>query len=229
MGEYRLRKMNQTTERDVLCGRGGLANNHPGNRIFRRLVDANREQYQSDPNTNHRKLLVKSILLAIRRQSGRFVRKENGYWVEISARDAFVKTSQALREVQDKNQTPKQTQCGSTLPDRKCEPIHTIPQENQEWRKHLALPDTLLLSSNRDIKDSLPTVDDRRTSEESTLSILSQIQHDLQSAANKIEIDDCSCDLEPIPMNEHQTRVSSEFDFLCGDRAKPFDFFDKYL
>ena len=87
---------------DVLCGRGGLSNKHPGNRMFRRLVNANKPTYQKCLNPAHKQLLVISIIKAIQRHGGRFVRKQGQSWTEIPHKDACVKTSQALRE----NDTP---------------------------------------------------------------------------------------------------------------------------
>mmetsp|Transcript_20843 Transcript_20843/g.23296 ORF Transcript_20843/g.23296 Transcript_20843/m.23296 type:complete len:128 (-) Transcript_20843:569-952(-) len=64
---------------DVLCGRGALTNEHPGNEWFRRLVRSNRQLYRSCPK--HTKLLVaKAIVQAVQRNQqrnplGRFLEK----------------------------------------------------------------------------------------------------------------------------------------------------------
>lgn len=89
------------SKNDVLCGRGGLSNNHPGNRLFRRLVNVNKVLYQQSLSQTHKHMVALSIVEAIRNHGGRFVRKQNGEWVEISTKDAAVKTSQALRETID--------------------------------------------------------------------------------------------------------------------------------
>lgn len=87
---------------DVLCGRGGLTNQHPGNEWFRRLVRSNRALYRSCPK--HTKLLVaKAIVQAVQQQepSGRFLEvadKDAGTWRQINYKRAVDKTSQALRE-----------------------------------------------------------------------------------------------------------------------------------
>ena len=93
---------------DVLCGRGGLSNHHPGNEWFRRLVRSNRSQYHSV--SKHVKLLVaKAIVQAIQEQDppGRFIKlreydgdgkRDSKEWESITYAQAVHKTSQALRE-----------------------------------------------------------------------------------------------------------------------------------
>ena len=95
-------------KQDVLCGRGALTNEHPGNEWFRRLVRSNRQLYRSCPK--HTKLLVaKAIVQAVQRNQrnppGRFLEKtknEDGSvgnaWIPISYKSAVEKASQALRE-----------------------------------------------------------------------------------------------------------------------------------
>jgi hypothetical protein len=90
---------------DVVCGRGGLANKHPGNRMFRRLVAQNKSIYQSSMNPSHKQLLVMSIIMAIQQHGGRFVKRApksstcNNAWLEISEKESKHKTAQALREI----------------------------------------------------------------------------------------------------------------------------------
>mmetsp|Transcript_12874 Transcript_12874/g.30103 ORF Transcript_12874/g.30103 Transcript_12874/m.30103 type:complete len:1106 (+) Transcript_12874:38-3355(+) len=93
---------------DVLCGRGALTNEHPGNEWFRRLVRSNRQLYRSCPK--HTKLLVaKAIVQAVQRTQrnppGRFLEKTktadgtvSNTWTPITYKSAVEKASQALRE-----------------------------------------------------------------------------------------------------------------------------------
>lgn len=87
---------------DVLCGRGGLTNQHAGNEWFRRLVKSNRPLYRSCPK--HTKILVaKAIVQAVQQQDppGRFLEvadKEAKTWKQIPYKRCVDKTSQALRE-----------------------------------------------------------------------------------------------------------------------------------
>ena len=86
---------------DVLCGRGGFVNKHPGNIVFRRIVEANKERYRSC-QVDHKLLLSQSIIDVIRNQAppGRFLRQSSGGngWVDAGDTKALQKTSQALRE-----------------------------------------------------------------------------------------------------------------------------------
>ena len=86
---------------DVLCGRGGFVNKHPGNIVFRKLVDANKERYRSCP-VDHKALLSQSIVEVIFNQTppGRFLEKSPGGkgWMEVGKAKARQKTSQTLRE-----------------------------------------------------------------------------------------------------------------------------------
>jgi hypothetical protein len=83
---------------DVLCGRGGLSNRHPGNRLFRRLVNHNKKIYQNSNNSSYKNRMADSIVTAIARIGGRFLRKENKSWVRVPPKVAHRKTAQALRE-----------------------------------------------------------------------------------------------------------------------------------
>eukprot|EP00934_Nitzschia_sp_Nitz4_P006317 Nitzschia sp. Nitz4//scaffold191_size41780//36734//38362//NITZ4_007477-RA/size41780-processed-gene-0.39-mRNA-1//1//CDS//3329540211//6307//frame0 len=102
---------------DVLCGRGGLTNQHAGNEWFRRLVRSNRALYRSCPK--HTKLLVaKAIVQAVQQQEppGRFLEvadKDAGTWRQINYKRSVDKTSQALRE---KEQQPQQPQSSPVDP-----------------------------------------------------------------------------------------------------------------
>lgn len=89
---------------DVLCGRGGLTNHHPGNIFFRKLVRHNQESYLLATKRD-KAGVAKGIVDTIRSLNppGRFLKKArdisaNGVWVEIGDRKAREKTSQALRE-----------------------------------------------------------------------------------------------------------------------------------
>jgi predicted esterase YcpF (UPF0227 family) len=84
---------------DVLCGRGGGTNVHPGNRRFRDLVNANRRAYLK-AKKNVKPTISRSIVRAIRQMNGRFLKKDEkkDLWFEIGDDCAREKTSQALRQ-----------------------------------------------------------------------------------------------------------------------------------
>ena len=84
---------------DVLCGRGGGTNVHPGNRRFRDLINANRRAYLK-ARKNDKPAISRSIVHTIREMNGLFLKKDNkrDVWVEIGEDSAREKTSQALRQ-----------------------------------------------------------------------------------------------------------------------------------
>ena len=89
------------TEFDVLFGRGGMTNSHPGNKRFRDVISLHRPDYVraikiEKPNVARR------IVAAIRGGDppGRFMKRnpKDLMWYDVGNRHATEKTSQALRE-----------------------------------------------------------------------------------------------------------------------------------
>lgn len=101
MQQHKHEAVEKPNDRDVLCGRGGLTNTHPGNAWYRNLVRANRPYYRSSPK--HGKILVaKAIVNHVFAQSPpcRFLEKsrKDGKWYPVDWKRSVDKTSQALRE-----------------------------------------------------------------------------------------------------------------------------------
>lgn len=88
---------NKPKDADVLCGRGGKVNKHPGNIIYRKVVEYNKSYYQS-VHKKHRILVSQSIVKAILNYGGRFMGQKGKEWTPICFKRAVQKTSQALRE-----------------------------------------------------------------------------------------------------------------------------------
>jgi len=89
-------------QNDVLCGRGGFTNSHPGNVYFRQLVREMQADYVRAIRYEKAQI-AHHIVEKIRNQSppGRFLKKDKhcpGIWVDIGNQKAREKTSQALRE-----------------------------------------------------------------------------------------------------------------------------------
>lgn len=84
---------------DVLSGRGGGTNQHEGNCYFRALINENREKYLR-AKKNDKPFISLSVVSAIRRRNGRFLKKDDksNLWFEIGDAAAREKTSQALRQ-----------------------------------------------------------------------------------------------------------------------------------
>ena len=100
--ELPLTNVKEPLATDVLCGRGGAALRHPGNKTYRTLVQLNKGLYITCIKTEKLKI-SKSIVAAIREQKGRFLEKnKDGTWDDIGDKKSVEKTSQALREGQPK-------------------------------------------------------------------------------------------------------------------------------
>ena len=84
---------------DVLCGRGGATNNHPGNKRFRAIVAHHMPEYLA-ARKKEKSIIAQQIVDHIKKQGGRFLKRSDGNntWVEVSDKKATEKTSQALRE-----------------------------------------------------------------------------------------------------------------------------------
>lgn len=90
--------LSETKDADVLSGRGGGTNLHPGNRYFRQLIVSHSSSY--DKATKSKKPLVaRDVVQQIRRRGGRFLRKDStdGLFYEIGDDLAREKASQAFR------------------------------------------------------------------------------------------------------------------------------------
>uniref|UniRef100_A0A7S4QRX9 DUF6824 domain-containing protein n=1 Tax=Ditylum brightwellii TaxID=49249 RepID=A0A7S4QRX9_9STRA len=94
-----------TNENDVLCGRGGETNHHPGNVQYRNLVKEFQLDYLKAKRRDKPKIARKIVTL-VRSMTppGRFLKKASGgedrkgYWRDVGNVKAREKTSQALRE-----------------------------------------------------------------------------------------------------------------------------------
>lgn len=88
------------TERDILCGRGGKSNHHQGNKKYRQVVGFMKCKYQNCPAKTQKTDLSRKIVEYCHSYGGRFVKKDgdnNRYYV-LTKDEARKKTSQALRE-----------------------------------------------------------------------------------------------------------------------------------
>ena len=87
-------------DNDVLCGRGGSINSHPGNERFRTLVEKRKRVYLTARFKREKRLIASSIVSEIRAINGRFLQRDpkSGLWKDIGDEKARDKTSQALRE-----------------------------------------------------------------------------------------------------------------------------------
>jgi hypothetical protein len=90
---------NNIKANDVLCGRGGATNNHPGNISYRKLVADYQTEYL-EARKKAKAVIARRIVAAIMESGGRFLKhnEQSDVWVEVPIKKATEKTSQALRE-----------------------------------------------------------------------------------------------------------------------------------
>lgn len=86
-------------DNDVLCGRGGETNHHPGNVRYRALVKEMQHKYLLAKRRD-KPQIARKIVDVVRERNGRFLKRcpNRGEWREIGQNKAREKTSQALRE-----------------------------------------------------------------------------------------------------------------------------------
>jgi hypothetical protein len=95
---------------DVLSGRGGGINSHPGNVTFRAWVATRKNDYNLALNKADKAAVAKQVVEMVKAQNppGRFLTKDptassgmgglGGWWVELDEERTMAKTAQALRE-----------------------------------------------------------------------------------------------------------------------------------
>jgi hypothetical protein len=89
---------NSLQDNDVICGKGRLVHSHPGNKQFRRLIHFRRESYQTAHLRDDKKQITNSVIEAIHRLGGRFVKMdESGQYTQVSDEYQYEKVSHALR------------------------------------------------------------------------------------------------------------------------------------
>jgi hypothetical protein len=83
---------------DVLFGRGGESNNHPGNLDYRKRIVVEQPKYQDLPNRKKRIFSQEIVDWVHQDCKGRFVKKDEYGWFLVTLPAALEKVSQALRE-----------------------------------------------------------------------------------------------------------------------------------
>jgi len=109
----------EPTNVDVLCGRGGKSNHHPGNDSYREKVETIQKEYKLCTNKDEKKHIVEAVIKDIESCGGNFLQKEtkkqtqnnkrgngggngNGSsWYVVDHSVAFQKVYQALRDNKD--------------------------------------------------------------------------------------------------------------------------------
>ena len=96
--------VDEPTDCDILCGRGGRSNHHPGNKRYRQVVSEMKASYKTIGSKAAKTGLSSAIVDHVYNYGGRFLKKMDGetdkYQV-LSVVEGRKKTSQALREAKD--------------------------------------------------------------------------------------------------------------------------------
>jgi hypothetical protein len=83
---------------DILCGKDKTFNKHPGNLLYRQLIEEHAQGYTNECSKQIKMKVTKDIVGQMERSGARFIRKVgNECWKEISNQEARDKTSHALR------------------------------------------------------------------------------------------------------------------------------------
>jgi hypothetical protein len=87
-------------EWDVLCGRGGRSNHHPGNKRYRHVVSEMKMMYRRSEAKTIKTDLSRAIVEHCCNYGGRFIKNDSksGRYYVLTKAEARKKTSQALRE-----------------------------------------------------------------------------------------------------------------------------------
>jgi len=91
--------VNKPSDNDVLFGRGGRINEHPGNKKFRAIVKTYKNHYNNQRSKREKRKIIDEVIDRIKNMGGNFLEKgPSGNYIEQKREKAFKKTSQALRE-----------------------------------------------------------------------------------------------------------------------------------
>lgn len=91
----------EPVDNDVLLGRGGRSNHHPGNKRYREEVKNLQKWYLDIEDKDEKTDLSQCLVDYVKSYNGRFLEKDNFGWYEVPNIVARRKASQALREDTD--------------------------------------------------------------------------------------------------------------------------------
>merc|ERR1712176_496024 len=96
-----VKKYCEPTNLDVLMGRGGRSNHHPGNQRYRKEIERVEEFYKSTDDKDEKTSISETLVLYVQSYGGNFLEKDEVGWYVIEDSVARSKVSQALREDKD--------------------------------------------------------------------------------------------------------------------------------
>lgn len=91
----------EPTDQDVLLGRGGRANNHPGNKKYLEIKDTIQERYMAADKNQKTNIAQELVDIVNKEWKGKFLKLDplTNQWYEVDNLTARKKCSQTLREI----------------------------------------------------------------------------------------------------------------------------------
>ena len=146
---------------DILCGKDQLALNNVGNRRFRVTVALNMSNYSSKTNRQEKGTVIDTIVKLVNHNGGRFYKRVDQTWVELSLQESRQKVSHAFRDLRkrEKRQAAATTMTTANKKRRKkLAPDREVP--SSVWANHVdyteSFASSLLLSSIEEAKEEVP-------------------------------------------------------------------------
>lgn len=88
------------THNDVVFGRGWVKVRHPGNAVFRDMIETQLEKYTNTRSKRDKTLMTWSIVSELKESGARFLREDkSGWWMEVSNEEARRKVSIGFRDI----------------------------------------------------------------------------------------------------------------------------------
>ncbi|CAJ1942534.1 unnamed protein product [Cylindrotheca closterium] len=184
--------LEQPTVHDVLFGRGGMTNGHPGNRRFRDIIALHRPDYIRASKMDKPKV-ARRIVRAIRlgNPPGRFLKKgDDNKWYDVGDRCAAEKTSQGLRE-----------------------------RSNSEKRQRSAMREALRIRrDDLDDGDEPSSKKVKTSGEDSDIPLTLNMKEKKSKTPKKaaVEGDASTSDLPPNAVDKEGNILVTDHDILCG-------------
>jgi len=95
--------VDEVRDNDILCGRGGKSNHHPGNKKYRLVISRMKMNYRKIGSKMLKTDLSRAIVEHVYGYGGRFLKydKDSSKYAVLSPAESRKKTSQALREMKE--------------------------------------------------------------------------------------------------------------------------------
>ena len=90
---------------DILCGKDQIAWNNIGNRRFRVTVALNARNYSSKINRQEKGTVIDTVLNLVHKNGGRFYKRLDQTWVELSLKESREKVSHAFRDLRKREKS----------------------------------------------------------------------------------------------------------------------------